>query len=177
MAEWRAHWCAAPECRMVKRQSTRFLNRVRKFDSCRGHSSVERLDQARPAWPSRFHPFQPRRWPLPVTGWDGSRRLNLGARWRATGARPLAMRFASAESLIDVGDGGEDRLSGSFELGAVLFVRGFLPALYHRARHRRGEEGGEMLLRGECDRDRPTPSPTRPTKRLAGQEKLAWADK
>ena len=28
----------SPECRMVKRQSTRFLNRVRKFDSCRGHS-------------------------------------------------------------------------------------------------------------------------------------------
>ena len=38
MAEWRAHWRVAPECRMVKRQSTRFLNRVRKFDSCRGHS-------------------------------------------------------------------------------------------------------------------------------------------
>jgi len=85
------------------------------------------------------------------------------------------MRFASAESLIDVGDGGEDRLSGSFELGAVLFVRGFSPrcttVLVTVAVRR------EMPLRGECDRDRPTPSPTRPTKRLAGQEKLAWADK
>ena len=42
MDEWRAHWCAAPECRMVKRQRTRFLNRVRRFDSCRG--TLQQID-------------------------------------------------------------------------------------------------------------------------------------
>ena len=34
---WRARWRAAPRSRMVERESMRFLNRVRKFDSCRGH--------------------------------------------------------------------------------------------------------------------------------------------
>jgi hypothetical protein len=45
MAEWRAHWRAVREHRMVERKSTHFLNRVRKVRFLPGHSLVERLGQ------------------------------------------------------------------------------------------------------------------------------------
>ena len=36
MAEWRAHCAQPPNAAWLSGRATRFLNRVRKFDSCRG---------------------------------------------------------------------------------------------------------------------------------------------
>ena len=42
MAEWRAHWRAAPNAAWLSGRATRFLNRVRRFDSCRG--TLQQID-------------------------------------------------------------------------------------------------------------------------------------
>ena len=71
-------------------------------DSCRGHSPVERLGWAILAWPSRTRPRRHSlRRHVPFTARVGSRRLDLGAHWRATGAHSMRQQAPATTPQID----------------------------------------------------------------------------